>query len=41
MALLAPVARYLVGRGITFGLLWVFGENLAARGFYESLGGRF
>ena len=38
-ALVAAVARYLVGRGITSGLLWVFEQNLAARGFYESLGG--
>ena len=38
-ALVAAVVRYLVGRGITSGLLWVFERNLAARGFYESLGG--
>lgn len=38
-ALLSAVARHLVGRGVTSGLLWVFEENLPARGFYESLGG--
>jgi len=38
-ALVAAVAWHLVERGITSGLLWVFEENLAARGFYESLGG--
>lgn len=38
-ALVAAVARYLVGCGTTSGLLWVLEENRSARGFYESLGG--
>ena len=38
-SLMAAVARCLVGHGISSGLLWVFGENRPARGFYESLGG--
>jgi GNAT superfamily N-acetyltransferase len=38
-ALVAAVAEYLLGRGITSGLLWVFEENLPAHSFYESLGG--
>jgi GNAT superfamily N-acetyltransferase len=37
--LLAAVAQYLVGRGITSRLLWVFEENRPARRFYKSLGG--
>jgi ribosomal protein S18 acetylase RimI-like enzyme len=37
-ALVAAVAEYLLGRGTTSGLLWVFEENRPARGFYESLG---
>jgi GNAT superfamily N-acetyltransferase len=36
---LAAVARYLTGRGVTSGLLWVFEENRPARGFHESPGG--
>ena len=39
LTLMAAVARYLVGLGITSGPLWVFEENHPARDFYESLGG--
>ncbi len=37
--LVGAVARHLVDRGVNSMLLWVFAENRAARGFYESLGG--
>ena len=37
--LVGAVARHLVDRGVNSMLLWVFAQNRAARGFYESLGG--
>ena len=37
--LVGAVARYLTARRVNSMLLWVFADNQAARGFYESLGG--
>ena len=37
--LIAAVTEYFLGLDIESMLLWVFAENRAARGFYESLGG--
>ncbi|MDP8900080.1 MAG: GNAT family N-acetyltransferase [Actinomycetota bacterium] len=37
--LVGAVARHLADHGVNSMLLWVFAENRAARGFYESLGG--
>ena len=37
--LVGAVARYLAERRVNSMLLWVFADNQAARGFYESLGG--
>ena len=37
--LVGAVARHFADYGVNSMLLWVFAENRAARGFYESLGG--
>jgi ribosomal protein S18 acetylase RimI-like enzyme len=37
--LVGAVARYLTEQRVNSMLLWVFADNQAARGFYESLGG--
>lgn len=36
---MGAVARHLAERGVNSMLLWVFADNQAARGFYESLSG--